>query len=132
MILSRARVAAGIGAVVLLIAAYPLLGMIQRAGDLSNFVFLPILVVYMVGAILAGGAFGLWFYRRLDWTTRASHQYAGLIIGAAFGVWAFAGEGWAMVGLAAGLVGLIGVAAGSIFWWLDRTVNEPVRPPYSP
>jgi hypothetical protein len=125
MLLLRARVAAGVGALILLLAAYPLLGLIQSAGRLSNLVFLPVLVLYLIGGILAGGLGGLWLYRRLDWARRGSYQCVGLIAGLAIGINWFSGEEWPVLAYGAGALALVGVAGASVYWMLDRTASEP-------
>jgi hypothetical protein len=130
MILSRARVAAALGAGLVLVAASPLPRLVQRAGDLGNLTMIPVLGVYLFGGILAGGLAGVWLYRRLDWGRRGSHQCLGLLVGLVFGVAVFGREGWPVVALAAGITGLIGVAAATIFWLLDLTVKGPVNRPY--
>lgn len=132
MIIFRARVAAGVGALVALFAAYPVVGWIQGAVHLRNLVFLPVLVAYLVGSIIAGGLAGLWLFRRLDWNRRGSYQCVGLIVGLVAGVNWFSGETWPGILYGAGVLGLIGVAGSSIYWVLDRIVREPVKPPYSP
>ena len=130
MVLSRARVAAGSGAVVVLLAAFPLLGLIRRAAHLGNLVFIPVIIGYLFGGILVGGIAGLWLYDKLDWSKRSSHQCVGLIVGVVLGQLTVSSEGWPAIALGAGIGGIIGVAAASIFWMLERTVSGPAKRPY--
>ena len=132
MILFRARVAASVGALVILLAAYPLVSLLQKAIHLRNLVFVPVLVAYLFGSILAGGLAGLWLYRRLDWTRRGSYQWVGLIVGIALGINWFSGEAWSVILYGAGVLGIIGVAGATLYWLLDKYIRDTIRPPYSP
>jgi hypothetical protein len=123
MISIRPCIAASLGATVILVSALPLLDLARRDGWTGNLTLTPILAGYVFGGVLLGGMLGLWAFRRLNWRRVTSHQVVGLVLGLVTGTTLFSASSWPSIALAGGIFGLIGVAAASLYWLLDRTAS---------